>query len=316
MDLDKLSAPELAALRVRIDRRLKEFDGEGAELAANRFKPGQTVDLLAMAVKQGAVRCRTLEGFPVTLRLAAGAQIVAEAHIVTAKVRKSWTFKRTTFLTGEVLGIRLDAATLRLTPLRLKEQGLLEPDKELAEESGERPTEVFNAIRAAGPRPRFEMELILPGFDFSDPDSDPIGQAVDFHEAGDFAASARVLHRCLETDLRTLDAHAHLGNWLFGEGKRRVFIERAQMNYAAGIAIGDLSFGSAFQGLLPWGFIENRPYLRCLHGLGLSHWVLGNVRGALAVFERMLWLNPNDNQGARFCMTEVQAGKTFFESDV
>jgi hypothetical protein len=34
--------------------------------------------------------------------------------------------------------------------------------------------------------------------------------------------------------------------------------------------------------------------LRCLHGNGLS-----------------LWLNPSDNQGARFCLAAVEAGQAW-----
>ena len=32
-------------------------------------------------------------------------------------------------------------------------------------------------------------------------------------------------------------------------------------------AIGSLTVGEDFDGVLPWGFVENRPFLRCLHGL-------------------------------------------------
>jgi tetratricopeptide (TPR) repeat protein len=54
--------------------------------------------------------------------------------------------------------------------------------------------------------------------------------------------------------------------------------------------------------------IDNRPYLRCLHGYGLCLWRLNRFDEAAAVFTRMLWMNPSDNQGARFNLNEVRAG--------
>lgn len=53
---------------------------------------------------------------------------------------------------------------------------------------------------------------------------------------------------------------------------------------------------------LPWSGLYNRPHLRCLHGYGLCLWRLGRYDEVSAVFERILALNPNDNQGARFCL--------------
>ena len=61
-----------------------------------------------------------------------------------------------------------------------------------------------------------------------------------------------------------------------------------------------------WRGLL-WRMIDNRPFLRCIHGYGLCQWRLGNFDEAHRVFERMLWLNPPDNQGARFLTADVRA---------
>ncbi len=55
------------------------------------------------------------------------------------------------------------------------------------------------------------------------------------------------------------------------------------------------------------------PYLRCLHGLGLCRWVLGDTQGAREVFERMLWLSQRDNQGVRFCLSAMADGKSYEE---
>jgi len=53
------------------------------------------------------------------------------------------------------------------------------------------------------------------------------------------------------------------------------------------------------------------PVLRCLHGFGLCLWRLQRFEEAAVVFERMLWLNPTDNQGARFLIDSVRAKKAW-----
>ena len=52
--------------------------------------------------------------------------------------------------------------------------------------------------------------------------------------------------------------------------------------------------------------------MRCMHGFGLCLWRLGRFEEAECVFERMLWLNPTDNQGVRFLIEDVRA-KTAWE---
>jgi hypothetical protein len=61
-------------------------------------------------------------------------------------------------------------------------------------------------------------------------------------------------------------------------------------------------------GVLPWGLIDNRPFLRCLHGYGLCLWRLGRLAEAEAVFTALLWLNPGDNQGARELVEPIRSG--------
>jgi tetratricopeptide (TPR) repeat protein len=55
----------------------------------------------------------------------------------------------------------------------------------------------------------------------------------------------------------------------------------------------------AGSGELPWLFLDNRPFLRAYHGLGLEMLERGQVEGALKAFLKLLAWNPNDNQGIR-----------------
>jgi tetratricopeptide (TPR) repeat protein len=112
----------------------------------------------------------------------------------------------------------------------------------------------------------------------------------------------------LGIDLRCIDAHAHLGNLEFDRSP-----ELAMIHYEMGIRIGELSLPPGFDGVLVWGHMYNRPFLRCLHGYGLCLWRLGRLAEAQEVFERLLSLNPNDNQGVRFCWHDVLEGGTWAE---
>jgi tetratricopeptide (TPR) repeat protein len=55
---------------------------------------------------------------------------------------------------------------------------------------------------------------------------------------------------------------------------------------------------------LAWGFLENRPFLRLYHAYGLQLMKTGKIEAASDVFEDMLVLNPNDNQGVRGCIVD------------
>ena len=147
-----------------------------------------------------------------------------------------------------------------------------------------------------------------PGTSYDHPDNDPIGISNDLKEADDHAGAYRILNDLCEADLRCLDAHAHLGNLAFA---RRP--EVAVRHYEAGFRIGELSLWEGFDGLLPWGHIDNRPFLRCMHGYALCVWRLGRFGEAARIFRRMLWLNPTDNQGVRLVLADVRAKRPWEE---
>ena len=78
-----------------------------------------------------------------------------------------------------------------------------------------------------------------------------------------------------------------------------------------GVRIGELSLGEGFDGVLEWGHVDNRPFLRCMHGYGLCLWRLGRTEEALQVLNRMLWMNPSDNQGVRFLIQDIGTGRSW-----
>jgi hypothetical protein len=230
-------------------------------------------------------------------------------EIAAVKPDKQWSYAGHPYLSGKIESIRLDVADLGLIPLGLQEMGIWDPKKHYWGEEHDPIEEWAKPIIAQGPRPEFEMEQVLPGLDPDDPFSDPISEANDLKDAGDREEACKILMDLCESDLRCLDAHAHLGNFVFDSRP-----EEAIRHYAVGLRIGEWSLGDRFDGLLPWGHIDNRPFLRRMHGYGLCLWRLGRFDEADAVFGRMLRLNPSDNQGARFLIRDVKAG-TAWEAD-
>ena len=274
------------------------------QVAPDDLEPGATVDLVVLAPKQRAARCRILGTVhEITLRSHSVWDMVP-GEILTVRVRRQWRYARHPYVSGEVEGHRLDVPALGLRSLRLLGEAPWDPSEEYWGDEGEPLKEWERRIVARGPRPSFEMEQVLPGADPDDFDSDPILAASDLAEAGDPDGAREILTGLLAADLRCLDAHVHLGLLAFKLGP-----EKAIRHYAAGVRIGELSLGDGFDGLLPWSRIDNRPFLRCLHGFGLCLWRLGRDAEAAAPFERMLWLNPADNQGARFLLARVRAGR-------
>ncbi|MBU2547618.1 MAG: cytoplasmic protein [Proteobacteria bacterium] len=284
---------------VRVSSRSKRHHKAGAD----DLDLSGPVELVALSVKDRSARCRLLGTERViTLRPSRLGGLVP-GQIVTVKPRKQWRYAGHPYLSGEIQSTRLDVDALGLAPLGLEDIGIWDPKEHYWGEEDEPIEEWAKPIIAHGPRPEFEMEQVLPGDDPDDPLCDPIIQANDLEAGGKRAEAVNILMGLCQADLRCLDAHAHLGNRIFDHSP-----QDAIRHYEVGLRIGELSLGNDFTGLLPWGHVNNRPLLRCMHGFGLCLWRLGRFDEAERVFDRMLWMNPSDNQGVRFLIDGVKAG--------
>ena len=276
------------------------------ETAGSVIHAKDMVDLAVLSVKSLTARCRFL-GNDRTVSLRSRRAWVP-GEIVRVKLRKEWT-SGDPHLSAEIKSDRIDAPALGLTPLRLEDRGLWNPIDEYWGEEGEPIEGWAKRIIAYGPRQAFEMEQVLPGYDFADPECDPVGVSNDLKDSGDTQGAYKLLMELCEADLRCLDAHAHLGNLAFGRMTWEA--QGAARHYEVGFRIGELSLPEGFDGVLPWGHIDNRPFLRCMHGFGLCLWRLGRFEEAHQTFNRMLWLNPSDNQGVRFLLADVHANRAW-----
>ena len=192
---------------------------------------------------------------------------------------------------------------LPTSPLRLYEKRVWDPAEQYWGEPGGMLEMCLVEVIAAGPRPQFEFEQLLPGGE--DPDaSDPILDAVELKHRGYPGRARALLDGLVDWDARCIDAHAHLGGLWFDHDDP----QEAQAHYATGVRIAECSLLEDFGGVLGWGWIDNRPFLRCLHGLTISTWRLEQHAEAQELCQALLWLNPADNQGARELLPEISAG--------
>lgn len=275
------------------------------KVATNDIVIGEPVELIVLACKSNAIRCRLLgTAREITLRTAVSFEV--PGSILTVMPKRLWTHARHPYVSGDITTTRVDVGALGLAPLAMREYGEWNPDNEYWGQEGEPVEDWAKPIIARGKRPMFELEQVIPGADPEDFESDPIVVAAELRGGGDLGGAYDLLMNTLAKDIRCLDAHAHLGNLEFDRRPKQ-----ALQHYEMGTAIATLTLGKSFDGVLPWGLIDSRPFLRCLHGAGLCAWRLGDARTAKAVFTRMLWLNPSDNQGARFNLAAVEAGKTW-----
>lgn len=270
----------------------------------------ENLRLVTLAVGSRMVKCRRPgNGETMMFRPRRGTYTLVEGEVVHVQPEKTWMFGSTEYLSGVVLRQELDVKALELKPLRLFPRDIWNPREEMEwEELTDDPE--YSAVMAAGARPAYEMEQVIPGQDPNNPFDDPITAALDAYEAGDYDFAYETLQKCLAEDLRCIDAHVHLGYFSF-QAKGYLSLATAIRHYRVGVAIGELTVGQGFYGVLPWSYINNRPFLRCLHGLGVCWWRLGEQQRARQVFSRLLWLNPPDEQGVRVLLEALARGETW-----
>jgi len=233
------------------------------------------VDLVALAVGELSARCRLIKrDLNITLRTSRLREVVPGA-IVTVTPRKQWLYRGHLHLSGEIQSTRIDVSALDLTPLELHDMGMWDPEEEYRGEEDQSVEDWARPIIAQGPRPMFEMEQVLPGDDSDDPFMDPITLSNYLKDAGNRVGAIKILMDLCQADLRCLDAHTHLGNFFFDHDPKI-----AIRHYEIGLRIGELSLGENFNGVLPWGLIDNRPFLRCMRGYGLCLWRFGRFEEA------------------------------------
>lgn len=273
---------------VEVDVTAVDFDGDerrGLLAECRRAGESYTVSLLDVT-PVGPLSLETRRLLDAYRRWSGAAPLAVEQSATTP-----WVYSR---LSSVDIDVR--------TPLALNPMGDWDPAEEYWGERDDPLPALWQEVMAAGPRPCVEMEQVLPGVEADDWDRDPIVDAAELHRAGYHREAVRLLEGMLAIDARCIDAWGHLGLIAFdtrGPG-------RARELYETGVAIGECSLPDGFSGVLPWGWVDNRPFLRCLHGLGLCAWRQRRWGESEMVFTARVWLDPTGSLDALACLDAVR----------
>ncbi|MFQ5897852.1 MAG: tetratricopeptide repeat protein [Candidatus Methylomirabilia bacterium] len=129
-------------------------------------------------------------------------------------------------------------------------------------------------------------------------------QGVERLEYGELKEAERVFRATLVRMPDHVDALHHLALVLDERGRKAV----ARTVWEEAVRIGRRAFPQGFepdQDRLEWGWLDNRPFLRCLQGLALACREGGEIELALDLYRELLALNPGDNQGVRGVAVEA-----------
>lgn len=114
---------------------------------------------------------------------------------------------------------------------------------------------------------------------------------------GDRQTACRWFRKALKVQPTHADAHNHLGIRNFDQGR----LKQAERCFTSAIDGGAQDLIQE-AGQIEWGYTKNRPYLRGLGNLALVRQRQRRYAEALEIHERLLRMNPNDNQGVRWLL--------------
>jgi tetratricopeptide (TPR) repeat protein len=129
---------------------------------------------------------------------------------------------------------------------------------------------------------------------------DVFDRGMEYLDRGDARKAMKDYRGALEIDPEHVDAHVHIGNLLLHNHRPKP----AEICYRKAVELGRQQLGEIRPGD-GWGFIETRPFMRGLHGLGLSLGMQDRWPEALECYLELLRLNPGDNQGVRYLVGYV-----------
>jgi len=95
------------------------------------------------------------------------------------------------------------------------------------------------------------------------------------------------------------DAYHHLALILGYEGKYKEALNLRKIGVENGFSLFPKNFDMN-KDKLEWGWLENRPFLRLLHGLAIDYSsTLNDSKKELEIYEQLMKFDPDDHQGCR-----------------
>jgi tetratricopeptide (TPR) repeat protein len=126
-------------------------------------------------------------------------------------------------------------------------------------------------------------------------------RAVDLWHAKQIEMAEHVFHHVIAECPNHIDAIHHLSIMYDGIGRSIEAYLCCRAAVGIGLqAIPEKRF-SWKKSKLEWR-LGNRPFMRAYHNLGLKHLYRNEYEEAIEIFERLLSVNPNDDQGLRYLL--------------
>jgi tetratricopeptide (TPR) repeat protein len=127
---------------------------------------------------------------------------------------------------------------------------------------------------------------------------DTYDEACSLLEEGDIDEAAVIFREIIENVPEFFEAYSQLGLTMLFSGQEDEWQSQLELGLAKILPLFPEDFFTSDQ-RLEWGFEENRGFLGPYANLGFCHFENGETEKAKMIFERILKLNPYDNQGVR-----------------
>lgn len=127
---------------------------------------------------------------------------------------------------------------------------------------------------------------------------DRFDEGVEFWRRGQDKSAKKIYKEIIGEYPEFIDVYHHLGLLYEALDKDELAFESWMKGYQIGKEVLPLDFIPG-KDLLRWVCVENRPFLRCAHAFGLCFFDRGYLAKGIEIFEWIISVNPNDNQGIR-----------------
>lgn len=133
---------------------------------------------------------------------------------------------------------------------------------------------------------------------------DKLRTGCNYLQEGDLNRARRLFSSIVRKCPYFIDALNYLGliEWHMGNPVS------AENYYLRAYETGQSVLPPEFRGRLPWGWIDNRPFLQALHGLALVKLRRGYTDEAGRLFEQLISLDPDDHLEAGPILDDIKKG--------
>lgn len=263
-----------------------------------------TRELLILKHNKTGFRCRDLaSGETLSIKTAVDGSIPV-LDTMNFSVTREWQFNKTRYLSGTVSSSQFIRENLPAAGHEYTSCGIWDP----RESYGSDADDLFGEYLSGRMLEEYRFEDHT-GFGFYGKGRDLVSEAV-----GSDSMETRydLLAGLWEDYPQCIDALVHIGHMYFDSK----WLLRNSMNcYQGSVYIAEKNMPEGFEGMFRWSHLENRPYLRALHGLCLIYWKSGDFAGAHEIASKLLRICPEDDLGIRFIIEEIAGGVEYSEDE-